>query len=261
MDEGEYAIGPFIVAQLTERQHADVELFRAMHNALSARITKLSAEIDLLSAGSCRTQERVGQSLLRRACALCGSLSAGSHTYRVQERVGQSLLLRACAAGTSKREQQLAVAQARVLVFDLGSTTPFLSKKFQDLRFIITDRVVNGAPVWVAAGGVWFMYKCVKGLGGHMMISNADDCAEGKFAGCIYNKKQFAGGVSPTDLPSGEWVSHKLATLSSQYASAKRVVPGEPWVCVPAMHITVVQGLDDDDPTMAAALQQLAAHG
>ena len=257
MDEGEYAIGPFIVAQLTERQHADVELFRAMHNALSARITKLSAEIDLLSAGSCRTQERVGQSLLRRACALCGSLSAGSHTYRVQERVGQSLLLRACAAGTSKREQQFAVAQARLLVFDLGSTTPFLSKRFQDLRLVITDRVVNGAPVWAAVGGLLFMYTCVEGL---MVISDAGSCAQGKSMASIYNRRQTAGGVSPTDLPSGEWLSHYQSTLSLQYASAEHVWPDLPWVRVPAMRITVMHGLDDDDPTMAAALQQLATH-
>jgi len=50
-------------------------------------------------------------------------LSSGS--YRTQERVGQSLLHRACAFGT-KRKQQTAVAQARALVFNLGSTTHFL---------------------------------------------------------------------------------------------------------------------------------------
>jgi hypothetical protein len=200
-----------------------------MHNALSAQITKLSVETDLLSAGS----------------------------YRTQERVAQSLLLRACASGSSKRERQLAVAQARVLVFNLGSTTPFLEDEFQDLRFVITNRVVNGAPVWAAVGGVWFMYCCVNG---RMMISGAESCAEGTTRGCIHNITQAAGGVAPTDLPTGEWLSNHTATRSSKYASAERVWPERPWVDVPAMRITVVQGLKDGDPTMAAALQQLARH-
>jgi len=200
-----------------------------MHNAFSTQITKLSATITMLSAGS--------------------------QTYRAQERVGQSLLLRACVSGTSKREQQLAVAQAPVLVFDLGSTTPFLKDEFQDLQFVITDRVVNGAPVWVAVGGVWFMYRCVAGF---VRIGDAGNCTEGKPKGCIYNLKQASGGVAPSDLSSKFWLSDKSSTLSSQYASALRV-PG-PWVRVPGMHITIVHGLDDGDPTMAAALQQLAAH-
>jgi hypothetical protein len=51
----------------------------------------------------------------------------------------------------------LVVAQACVLVFDLGSTTPFLKDEIQDLRFVITDRVVNDEPVWAAMGGVLFM--------------------------------------------------------------------------------------------------------
>ena len=202
-----------------------------MHNAFSTQITKLSATITMLSAGS--------------------------QTYRAQERVGQSLLLRACVSGTSKREQQLAVAQACVLVFDLGSTTPFLSKRFQDLRLVITDRVVNGAPVWAAVGDLWFMYECVKG---HMLISNAGNCAQGKFMALMYNRMQTAGGVSPTYLPSGEWLSMDSSTLPMTCVSAERVWPDLPWVDAPAMRITVVLGLDGD-PTMAAALQQLAVHG
>jgi hypothetical protein len=230
MDERQCFMGPFIAAQLTERQHTDAELFRAMHNVLSAQITKLSATITMLSAGS--------------------------QTYRAQERVGQSLLLRACVSGTSKREQQLAVAQARVLVFDLGSTTPFLKDEFQDLRFVITDRVVNGAPVWAAVGGVWFMYRSVQGF---MWIGDAGNCTEGKSKGCMYNVIQASGGLAPSDLSSGFWLSDKRSTLSSQYASAQRVSRCN-WVIVPAMRITVVHGLDDGDPTMAAALQQLATH-
>jgi hypothetical protein len=70
MDERQCFMGPFIVAQLTERQHTDTELSRAMHNVLSAQITKLSATIPMLSVGSqtYRAQERVGQSLLLRPC-------------------------------------------------------------------------------------------------------------------------------------------------------------------------------------------------
>jgi hypothetical protein len=44
MDERRCFIGPFNVARLTERQHTDAERFRAMRNALSAQITKLSVE-------------------------------------------------------------------------------------------------------------------------------------------------------------------------------------------------------------------------
>ena len=216
---------PLNVAQLTEKQNTDAELFRAMHNALAAQNTKLSVEISILSAGS----------------------------YRAQERVGQTLLLRACAAGT-KRERQTAVAQARVLVFDLGSTTPFLNARFQDLRFVITDRVVNGQPVWAAVGGIYFMYRDTRGL---MMIGNAEDCAEGNTMCFIYNRKHRSCGVAPIDLPSGKWLSSKGATLKSQYASEERVWPGQEWVRVPAIRITAVHGLDDYDPTMAAALQQL----
>jgi hypothetical protein len=55
-------------------------------------------------------------------------------------------------------------------------------------------------------------------------------------------------------------VSSDLATLESQYPSAERRSsrPGDVWVRVPDMRITAVHGLDDD-PTMAAALRQLAA--
>jgi hypothetical protein len=62
---------------------------------------------------------------------------------RVQERIGQSLVLAACRTG-KERDVQTAMAQVRVLVFEIGSTTPFLTEKYQDLRIVITDRVVNG---------------------------------------------------------------------------------------------------------------------
>jgi hypothetical protein len=47
-----------------------------------------------------------------------------------------------------------------VLVFVMGSTTPFLTEKFQDSRWVITDRV-NGSPVWAAEGGELFMYRAM----------------------------------------------------------------------------------------------------
>jgi hypothetical protein len=70
------------------------------------------------------------------------------------EQIGARLLSRACFAGT-KRALQTAVATARSLVFEMGSTTPWLTDEFQDARYVITDRVVNGAPVWAAENGKW----------------------------------------------------------------------------------------------------------
>ena len=55
------------------------------------------------------------------------------------------------------------------------------------------------------------------------------------------------------------WASNRYATLELQYATAVRVdASDDPWVRVPAMHMTVVHELDDSDLTMAAALRQLA---
>ena len=78
---------------------------------------------------------------------------------------------------------------------------------------------------------------------------------------CNYEKD--AGGVAPTDLPSGQWTSKDDSTLRSQYASAERVWHGLSSVrCSShAHHRSVVYGLDDGDPMMAVALQQLDAHG
>ena len=46
--------------------------------------------------------------------------------------------------------------------------------------------------------------------------------------------------------------------LCHAYAIIKPPAPKK-WVWVPAMRITAVHGLADDEPAMAAALQQLAA--
>jgi hypothetical protein len=103
--------------------------------------------------------------------------------YYTQELVGQALLQRASLIGT-KHELQTAVAQARVLVFEMGSTTPFLSAEFQNLRFIITDRVVNGSPVWAAVGGELCMFRTADGIG--VMIGRTSGaCVDGSDSGFI----------------------------------------------------------------------------
>jgi hypothetical protein len=178
--------------------------------------------------------------------------------YCAQERVGRSLLKRACLAGT-ERALRTAEAQSRALVFVMGSTTPFLSEKFQDSHWVITDRVVNGSPVWAAEGGEWFMYRSVDN---RMTISDESACAEGRARCYICNTEKTADVVAPTELPSDEWVSNKTATLATQYASAERLpaANGEmTWARVPDMGFTPVHGLDDDDPAMAEALAKLAA--
>ena len=59
-------------------------------------------------------------------------------------------------------------------------------------------------------------------------------------------------------MPSDKWSTLEYATLSTQYKSAKRCKYGLHRI-VPSMRITVVHGLNDDDPTMAKALHKLAA--
>jgi hypothetical protein len=105
--------------------------------------------------------------------------------YYAQDLVGQSLLKRACVAGT-KAVITTPVAQARALVFEMGSTTPFLNEDFQDLRWVIKERVVNGSPVWAAelTGVERFMYRREKN---RMIISDASRCAKGTDSGWIYN--------------------------------------------------------------------------
>ena len=117
------------------------------------------------------------------------------------ERIGRALLQRACRAG-SRRELQPAVAQARALVFEIGSTTPFLTDEFQDLRFIITDRIVHGSPVWAAVDGEYFMYRNTEHV---MMVSDGSASVEGSELGHIHNTKAFTDGypyVAPMDSPS-----------------------------------------------------------
>jgi hypothetical protein len=177
--------------------------------------------------------------------------------YRVQERVGHLLLQRACLAGT-KREIQAAVSQARALVFDFGSTTPFLIDTFQNLRFAITDRMVNSSPVWATEGGEWLMFR--SHVIDSMMIGPDCNARLNSDWHCICNDGGPVGSpvVAPTDMCFDQWISNAHATLDPQFASAGGSADN-PWVHVPDMHITAVHGLDEGDPTMAAALRQLAA--
>ena len=53
--------------------------------------------------------------------------------YYAQELTGVALLQRACVVGT-KHVLQSAVGSARALVFEMGSTTPWLIDELQDAR-------------------------------------------------------------------------------------------------------------------------------
>ena len=183
--------------------------------------------------------------------------------YYAQEQTGVALLQRACVAGTMGALRS-SVAAARALVFEMGSTNPWLTDEFHDLRYVITDRVVNGAPVWAAEGGDCFMYRAGNG---QMLIGSEASCAAGNAVGCIYNTVQSPDVLSPTQLLSNNWMSNQYATLGPQFASAAQV-SSDPehietemgvWVKVPDMRVTAVHGLDDAEPAMAAALRHLAA--
>jgi|AntAceMinimDraft_5_1070358.scaffolds.fasta_scaffold07639_3 hypothetical protein len=65
--------------------------------------------------------------------------------YLAQERIGQAIMLSACRT----------VSQARVLVFAIKSTAPFLNDTFQNAQFVIINRMVNGSPVWTAVDAPW----------------------------------------------------------------------------------------------------------
>ena len=117
--------------------------------------------------------------------------------YHAQELIGRALLRQACLGGT-KIELQTAVAQTRGLVFEMGSTTPFLTDESKELRWVITDRVVNGSPVWAAEGGVYFMYR---GMMNMMMISHEAICARGRNWCRLYNTQVTATAAAPTACP------------------------------------------------------------
>ena len=122
--------------------------------------------------------------------------------------------------------------------------------------FVITDRVVNGWPVWAAVGGKWFMHRTTRGM---TYITADSTCATGTDRCCIANAKPNAAGGAPTELPLSQWCSKASAALPTQYASARTPAGGGDLKHVPNMRITAVHGLADDDPAMAEALAKLAA--
>jgi hypothetical protein len=179
--------------------------------------------------------------------------------YFAQEQIAVALLKRACEDGT-KSALQTAVAQARALVFEMGSTTPWLTDEFQDARYVITDRIVTGAPVWAAEDGRRFIYRAgyCAGYGGKMFISDEASCATGKPHGVIYHNAQDSTVMVPTQLLRNRWRSNMISTLGPQFTSAGGTEENR-WVWVPDMRVAAVHGLDDAEPAMAAALRHLAA--
>ena len=179
-----------------------------------------------------------------------------SMVHYEQDQVGVRLLKHACFTGT-KHALMSAVSAAHALVFEMGSTTPWLTDEFQDAQYLITDYVVNGALVWAAANGEF------RARDDRMIIGNKMNCAAGKAVGVIYNAVENPKCLAPTQLRSNEWISHKTATLGPQFTSAPQYDSFNGiqaiWVDVPDMHISAVYGLDDADPAMAAALRQLTA--
>ena len=174
--------------------------------------------------------------------------------YCEQDQIGVRLLKRACFSGT-KRALRSAVATARTLVIEMGSATPWLTAEFQDARYVITDHVVNGAPVWAAEDGTWFMYRSRTGT---TQIGGEANCAAGNSRGVMYNGFRNPDVLAPTKLPTNAWRSGSYATLGPQYTSAGGA-DDKPWVGIPDMSVTAVHGLDNAEPAMAAALRQLAA--
>jgi len=173
--------------------------------------------------------------------------------YYAQEQIGVALLKSACNAGTNVA-LQTALATARLLVFEMGSVNQWVTDEFQDARYVITDRVVNGAPVWAAENGECFMYRDGSG---EMVISRAKIFAQGS---SLLAQGSSRSLTALTQLPSNQWMISRFAKLEPRlYTSARcREYPWV-WVDVPDMHLTAVHGLDDAEPAMAATLRQLAA--
>ena len=201
--------------------------------------------------------------------------------FSAQELIGESLLKAALIKGT-KIALLEALAQARALVFEMGSTTPFLRERYQNVRYAITDRVEEGSPVW-AADGENFMFRghieddqyhfygpmppgyatCFGDLEErchkrpHVYTNTVD-----KPFGDICNVMQLGDVFAPTEVSPTSWCSYSDVTLTSKIQSATPAFD-EPyvhhWLRVPEMRITVVHGLNDDSPAVAAALLQLAA--
>jgi hypothetical protein len=184
--------------------------------------------------------------------------------YAAQELIGEALPRAASGKGTAHALQS-AMAQVRSLIFVMGSTTPFLNEEFQDLKYVITDRVVNGSPVWAASNGRHFIYRGIGAYGTiHEITVDGDErCGQGRRPGDIYNRMQPGDIFAPTEVSPTGWVSMAEYIIESKFPSASPA-PGtidDDWVRVLEMRITVEHGLDDDHPAMAAARRLLAGFG
>jgi hypothetical protein len=132
------------------------------------------------------------------------------------------------------------------------------------LRFIITDRVVNDSPVWEDVSGELCMFRDRDGDSwicrdsgmvndrdhhGAYICSHADGCTRAVI-------------VAPTEVASYMWFSVAAATLGPHFEASEFIrddLVDDGWAQIPETRITTVYGLDNGDPTMAAALRQLAA--
>jgi hypothetical protein len=135
---------------------------RQSNESLGFRVAELEAHVSELEAVKsdmrCMFNILVSAQLVNGQQIHADDTSGGIFTYDAQPLIGQSLLRRACLVGTMHRETvsvsetrkralTAAAAQSRALVFDIGTTTPFLNDEFQDLRFVITERVVTELPL------------------------------------------------------------------------------------------------------------------
>jgi len=179
--------------------------------------------------------------------------------YHAEEAIAQKILERACQIGT-KLALQTAVAQAGVLVFEMGSSTHFLNQDFSNLIWVITDRWVNDAPVWVANDGRCFLFRNAHNMA--VVTTCESECTDDSMMAHMYNA-EVSGIFAPTELGSGSWVASPRAVWGSVYASTERLATtnGEetPWVIVPAMVTIPLYGLNNETPEMEEALKKLAA--
>jgi len=143
------------------------------------------------------------------------------------------------------------------------AATPWLNDRFENLRYVITDRVVNGAPVWAAEGGDVFMYRGKDSL--TWWVGVEENCAGGNECGFIHHytpsEAQRDYHLAPSTLPLDKWMSNSFATLEPQYIAAGGNDEADDllksWVRIPDVYTNVEHGLDDDEPAIVAAFAAL----
>jgi hypothetical protein len=89
------------------------------------------------------------------------------------------------------------------------------------MRFVITDRVVNGSPVWAAVGSEGIKYGMFRSAGAGMVVATDADITDDSTSEFLQNMGgETADVMAPTELLSLQWTSFHSATLASQFASA-----------------------------------------